>query len=231
MIVFLCAMKEEVAEIIPNIKSAETYSVFGTIFYKGTMEGQNVLVGTTGIGKVFSAAVTQKICENFLPHAIVFLGIAGAIKDNLDIGDIVVSHDCMQYDMDATALGFKIGEIPYTGISTIEADKTLKQLALSFKVEGKKIVEGRILTGDRFVATRTAEERIFFNDTLSGSAVEMEGAACGFVAHINNIPFVVVRVISDKADGNAPKKFKDFLHNSSSCLADMANHICCNNRL
>lgn len=228
MIVFLCAMKEEVAEIIPNIKSAEAYSIFRTTFYKGTLEGKNVLVGTTGIGKVFSAAVTQKICENFLPHAIVFLGIAGAVKDNLNIGDIVVSHDCMQYDMDATAMGFKIGEIPYTGIDKVEADKTLKQLAMSFKVEGKKIVEGRILTGDRFVVTKTAEERAFFRDILSGSAVEMEGAACGFVAHINNIPFVVVRVISDKADGNAPEKFREFLHNSSLCLADMAHHICCN---
>ena len=97
--------------------------------------------------------------------------------------------------------------------------------AMSYKCSDAKIISGRILTGDQFITEKSDEKRKLFTDTLEGDAVEMEGASVGFTAFMNDIPFVLVRVISDRADGNAPKNFKSFLNKSSVRITEIVNHI------
>ena len=225
MIIVLCAMKEEVSDISANIKKREIKSYYSLPFHEGTLNGKNVVVGMTGVGKVMSAMVLQRLIDIYNPEAVIFSGIAGAVNPDLEIGDVVVSRDCMQHDLDASTLGFKIGEIPYTGIRVIEADKKLFDTAMKYNKSGCKVVSGRILTGDQFITEKSEEKRKLFTDILGGDAVEMEGASVGFTAYMNNIPFVLVRVISDRADGNAPKNFKSFLHKSSERITDIVNHI------
>ena len=224
MYLILCAMKEEVSEIIKKLNVAEKYSFFGMEFFRGILCKQEVVVGMTGVGKVMTAIVTQKLIETFAPDKIIFAGIAGCLGNNIDIGDIVISTDTMQHDMDASALGFKIGEIPYTGIRIIAADPEMINAAKSFKTDNCKIICGRILTGDRFISSSAPDERIFLAE-LGGVAVEMEGAAAALAAKMNNIPFLIIRVISDKSDGKATSDFKSFLKKSSTLIADMVLHI------
>ena len=226
MYLILCAMKEEVSEIIEKIDVTEKYSFFNMEFYRGIFCGKHeAVVGMTGVGKVMAAIVTQKLIDVFSPKRIIFAGIAGCLRDNIDIGDIVISTDTMQHDMDASALGFKKGEIPYTGIRAIEADPKMIDIAKSFKPENCKIVLGRILTGDCFVSTSSKEERNFLTQEMEGIAVEMEGAAAALTAKMNNIPFLIIRIISDRCDGKAPEDFKKFLKKSSKLIADMVLHI------
>ena len=227
MYLILCAIKQELSQLIEKIDVIEKYNFFNMEFFRGNFPAlagnQEAVVGMTGVGKVMAAMVTQKLIDNFLPKKIIFAGIAGSLIDNIDIGDIVVSTDAMQHDMDASALGFKIGEIPYTGIRTIEADPKMIDAAKSFKADNCKVVPGRILTGDRFIAS--TEERNFLAKEMAGIAVEMEGAAAALTAKMNNIPFLIIRVISDKCDGKAPDDFKKFLKKSSKLIVDMVLHI------
>ncbi|MCL2481588.1 MAG: 5'-methylthioadenosine/adenosylhomocysteine nucleosidase [Spirochaetaceae bacterium] len=223
MYLVLCAMKEEVSEIIEKLDVLEKYNFFGMDFYRGILCNHETIVGMTGVGKVMAAIVTQKMIDVFLPKKVIFSGIAGCLSKDIDIGDIVISADTMQHDMDASALGFKIGEIPYTGIRLIEADPEMINAAKNFKAGNSKIILGRILTGDRFIAK--LEERNYLAAEMEGVAVEMEGAAAAITAKLNNIPFLIIRVISDKSDGKALDDFKKFLKKSSRLMADMVLHI------
>ena len=225
MYLVLCAMKEEVSEIIEKTDIKEKYNFFGMEYFRGILCNHETIVGMTGVGKVMAAIVTQKLIDVFLPKKIIFAGIAGCLSKDIDIGDIVISTDTMQHDMDASALGFKIGEIPYTGIRLIEADPEMINAAKTFKAENSKIIPGRILTGDRFIATSKVEERHLLEVEMGGVAVEMEGAAAALAAKMNNIPFLVVRVISDRSDGKALDDFKKFLKKSSKNIADIVSHI------
>ena len=225
MYLILCAMKEEVSEIIEKIDVKEKYKFFGMDFFRGILCNQETIVGMTGVGKVMAAIVTQKMIDVFSPKKIIFAGIAGCLSNDIDIGDIVISTDTIQHDMDASALGFKIGEIPYTGIRFIEADPEMINIAKKFKADNCKVIPGRILTGDRFVSASKPEERIFLAKEMGGHAVEMEGAAAALTAKMNNIPFLIIRVISDKSDGKAPADFHNFLGKSSKLIAEMVLHI------
>jgi 5'-methylthioadenosine/S-adenosylhomocysteine nucleosidase len=225
MYLILCAMKDEVSEIMKLVKVKEHFTIFSMEYCRGSIGDLEVVTGMTGVGKVMSAIVTQKLSDMFSPEGIIFAGIAGAVNSSLDIGDIVVSADCMQHDMDASSVGFQIGEIPYTGIRILKADSRLLDAVKSYKLPGIKLLAGRILTGDQFISTASAEKRELLSIELGGDAVEMEGAAAAFAASINNIPFLIVRIISDKADGNAPGDFKQFLRKSSALLADIIQHI------
>ena len=225
MLLILCAMKDEVSEIMKMVKIKECFTVFGMEYCRGTIGSTEVVTGMTGVGKVMSAIVTQKLSDMFCPEGIIFAGIAGAVNPRINIGDIVVSADCMQHDMDASSVGFEIGEIPYTGIRILNADPRLLSAVKSYKSSGIKLITGRILTGDQFISTASAEKRELLSVKLGGDAVEMEGAAAAFAASINNIPFLIVRIISDKADGNAPSDFKQFLNRSSVLIADIIQHI------
>jgi len=201
-------MDEEIEELLKNSKdiSEENWKEF--IFYKANLFNKEVVIVKSGAGKVFASMICQKIIDNFNPECIIFTGVAGALNKNLEVGDVVISKDCVHHDMDATALGFSRGTILFTDYKEFESDIKLRELAKSTKLNNHKIIEGRMLTGDQFINANIPK---YFTEELKGDTVDMESAAIAQVATINKIPFIIIRTISDKSNDSANTDFKKFL--------------------
>jgi 5'-methylthioadenosine/S-adenosylhomocysteine nucleosidase len=165
----------------------------------------------SGVGKVFCALVAQRLIDLFAPKALLFTGVAGALNPDYAIGDVVVSRDCLQHDVDGRALGFSRGTLLYTKWQALPADPELVRLALSAKADGHRIWQGRIVTGDQFMNRDQINHHRYLMDELKGDAVEMEGGALAQVAAVNKIPYAVIRTLSDRADGDAVHDFTRFL--------------------
>lgn len=208
-------------------------------FYAGILENHHVILGNVGVGKAMSAMNTQWAIDTYHPSHIIFIGLAGALNPTYRIGDIILGRETLMYDLDATALGFQRGEIPYSQIRYISADPKLLQLATDYispqtfssSNENKtqpisntmpKLHIGRILTGDTFVTTANKSK---LYEELKGDAVEMEGASVGLVAISNNIPHLIIRIISDQADGQARIDFARFLPQASKKLLDILQYV------
>ena len=181
-------------------------------FYEVLLDGDKCVVCKSGIGKVLAAMVCQKLIDLYEPSSILFTGVAGALNPALDIGDVVVSRDCIQHDIDGRPLGFERGQILFSDKKVFEADAGLRKLALNVKVEGHKLIEGRILTGDQFFTHSDIESHKYIIDDMKGDCIEMEGAAIAVVCTSNKVPFVIVRTMSDKANGDAVEDFSKLHH-------------------
>ena len=195
------------------------------IFSRGQLENKEVIIAKTGVGKTMSAMLTQKLIDSYQIEAIIFTGIAGSLDKDIEIGDIILAEDCIQHDFDATFFGFKRGKIPFSRYYNIKSDKKLLNIAKESNTEGSRIITGRILTGDQFLTQADRESHRYLVDELKGHAVEMEGASAGLVAAVNKVPFILIRVISDRADGKAPADFKKFLNNASEQLYRIVKHL------
>jgi adenosylhomocysteine nucleosidase len=204
------AMNEEIELYREGMKQVKEQTRAGNTYFIGNLHGKDVVLCKSGVGKVNASICTQILIDDFAVDQVIFTGVAGGVDPNLEIGDIVISKDCMQHDMDVTALGFKRGEIPFSPVSIFEADKKLIQIAeqSGTAIEEVQIVTGRVLSGDQFIADKE-KVQIMYNE-LQGSCVEMEGAAVAQVCHLNQVPFVVIRSLSDKADGSAHTNFLEF---------------------
>ncbi|RXT13498.1 5'-methylthioadenosine/adenosylhomocysteine nucleosidase [Ammoniphilus sp. CFH 90114] len=204
------AMDEEIQLYKEGMHDITETMVAGITYYSGTLNGKEVVLCKCGVGKVNASICTQILIQQFQVKDVIFTGVAGALNPNLDIGDIVVSTDCQYHDMDVTALGFKKGEIPFSPKSIFKADERLVRMAVEASeevVEGKTLT-GRILSGDQFVASRELVKSL--HEDMQGDCTEMEGAAVAHVCDANQIPFVIVRSMSDKADGSAHINFPEF---------------------
>jgi len=140
-------------------------------------------------------------------------GVAGTLHPDINQGDIVISTDAVQHDVDTTVFGDPLGAIPRLGVTFFEAEKALMDLAekaaTGLNFEGVSIFKGRVASGDQFIAGGEVKDRIWSN--FAPSAVEMEGAAIAHVAYLNKVPYVIIRAISDKADGSADLSYEEFL--------------------
>lgn len=204
------AMAEEIELLEKHMKQARTESKAGIAFIEGEFEGRKVVVCRSGVGKVNAAVTTQILIDTFGVGCVIFTGVAGALDPELEIGDIVISEDCVQHDVDATALGFAKGVIPFQETSIFAADPELKRLALeaSEKLFQGRAKVGRVLSGDQFIADKLVVAGL--REGLQGTCAEMEGAAVAQVCGMNGTPFVVIRSMSDKADGSADVSFAEF---------------------
>ena len=206
------AMEEEVEILKDKMDIKETTEVAGMTFYSGTLHGKNVVLVRSGVGKVNMATCTQILADKFNVTALLNSGVAGTMDPELNQGDVVISSDTVQHDFDTTVFGDPLGEISRLGITFFEADKALVDIAkqAASNIDGVVVKEGRVASGDQFVAGGPVSDRI--KDNFGNvSAVEMEGAAMAQVAYLNKIPFVVLRAISDKADGSADLSYEEFL--------------------
>jgi len=204
------AMKEEIDLLIAHMDNVTESKRAGIVYREGSFYGKNVVVCMTGVGKVNAAVCTQVLIDAYGVDAIVFTGVAGALDPALDIGDIVVSTECMQHDMDVTALGYPRGVIPYQETSVFPADPELLALAAASceRLYPGRSKQGRVLSGDQFIASREAVATL--HSELNGVCTEMEGAAVAQVCAMNGVPFVIIRSMSDKADGSAHVNFDEF---------------------
>ncbi|MFR4162964.1 MAG: 5'-methylthioadenosine/adenosylhomocysteine nucleosidase [Paraclostridium sordellii] len=206
------AMEEEVEILKKKMDIKETKKVAGMEFYEGTMDGKNIVLVRSGVGKVNMAACTQILIDEFKVSALVNSGVAGTMDTKLNQGDIVISTDAVQHDFDTTVFGDPLGEISRLGITFFKADKDMIDTAkkAAKNVSGLHITQGRVASGDQFVAGGEVANRIKenFGDV---AAVEMEGASMAQVAYLNKVPFVILRSISDKANGEADLSYEEFL--------------------
>ena len=205
------AMEVEVAILKEKMEDVRIIKKASMDFYEGILAGKKVVVVRSGIGKVNAGICAQILADVFSVDAIINTGIAGSLNKNINIGDIVLSTDVVQHDMDATGFGYRKGQIPQMPVFFFNADDNLRRLAAEVCKEVNpdiQVFEGRIASGDQFVCDQEVKNRIV--SEFSAYATEMEGAAIGQAAYLNEIPFLVVRAISDKADGSAQMDYSEF---------------------
>lgn len=216
------AMDEEVDILKSEMNIREVRSIANMDFYIGTLEGKEIVLVRCGIGKVNAAICTQILISELNVNTVINTGVAGAINEELDVLDIVVSTDVLHHDFDVTGFGHKLGEIPRMETSTFPADETLVEKALNASKEvlkQNKALKGRIVSGDIFVSDGKIKERLLEN--FNAYCTEMEGAAIGHTAYVNGIPFVVIRAMSDKADGSAHSNFNEFVQEAADHSKDI----------
>ncbi len=194
-------------------------------FYVRTLDNVTIVMARSGVGKVLAAAVVQHLIDTFDPSVLIYTGVAGAINPDYQPGDVVISNDLIQHDFDATGLGCKRGEIPYTNIHILEADKNLIEKAKTFKADSHDVYLGRILTGDEFITASHRQSHKYLIEELQGDAVEMEGASAALVAKLNSVPFVVIRTISDRANSDAQVDFERLLPLVAANSVGIVRHI------
>ena len=205
------AMEVEVAILKEKMEDVRIIKKASMDFYEGILAGKKVVVVRSGIGKVNAGICAQILADVFSVDAIINTGIAGSLNKNINIGDIVLSTDVVQHDMDATGFGYRKGQIPQMPVFFFNADDNLRRLAAEVCKEVNpdiQVFEGRIASGDQFVCDQDVKNRIV--SEFSAYATEVEGAAIGQAAYLNEIPFLVVRAISDKADGSAQMDYSEF---------------------
>lgn len=205
------AMEEEVAALKEKMEVSEVVSKASMEFYKGTLQGKEVVVVRSGICKVNAGLCTQILVDMFGVTHVINTGIAGSLDARIDIGDIVVSAEAVQHDVNATQFGYSLGEIPRMGTLAFPADEEMVRIAKEAceKVNPEiHVFTGRIVTGDQFIADREVKDRI--RENFGGLCTEMEGAAIAQAAWLNHVPFVIIRAISDKADDSATVDYPSF---------------------
>lgn len=206
------AMDEEIIYIKEKMDIITAKNVIGLDFFVGRMFGKNVVIVRSGIGKVNAAICTQVLIDHFAVDYVVNVGVAGAVYKKLNIGDIVISSDAVQHDIDTTVFGDAIGVIPRMSESYFKADEELIKIARKAGSElssNAGIFVGRIASGDQFISNVEEKARIW--DTVGGYCAEMEGAAIAHTCYLNKIPFVVIRSISDNADNKATISYEQFV--------------------
>ena len=193
---------------------------------RGRLDGTPVVLATCGIGKV-NAALAASAMVQAGATSIVFTGVAGAVAPGLGIGDVVVGDKFRQHDADDTAFGNPIGIIPgEPAFWEPDPDLSTKVLGALRALEGPRghhVVAGTIVSGDQFIAQ--AEKVAWLRTTFDASAVEMEGAALAQAASHLGVPFAVVRILSDSADGDATSDFPAFLNDAARRGRDLAHAL------
>ena len=217
-IAIMGAMPEEIEPIIDKLDNVETMVYGANKYYEGSYNGQDVVVAYSKIGKVFATLTATILIEKFGCDTLLFSGVAGAINDELQIGDLIIAQSLCQHDLDITAFGHPFGYVP-EGKVCITTDVTLRNIAKDVaKQKGLTLKEGVIATGDQFVANE--ERKKWIGSTFEADALEMEGASVAVVCNALNVPFFILRAISDSADMDASFNFDEFLESSAKISAD-----------
>ena len=202
MIGIIGAMDVEVELLKAALTDKKEKTVSGINFVSGKLSDKEVVVAKCGIGKVFAAICAQTMILEFSPDYVINTGVAGALKKGIAVGDVVVSSDAVQHDMDTSALGDPKGLVSGINVVNFIADEKLVcAMKTAVEEQGVKVTVGTVASGDKFV--HEAEEKARIAEEFNAYACEMEGAAIAHTCFVNNTPFVVVRAISDSLDGGA----------------------------
>ena len=220
------AMNVEVATLKEKMENTAMTEKAGMAFCEGTLEGLPAVVVQCGVGKVNAAMCTQILCSVYGVTHLVNTGIAGSLRAELDIADMVVSTDAMYHDMDVTVFGYAAGQVPGMPLS-YAADETLRGYAFAAAeaVNPGHTRTGRIASGDQFVSGKEQKEKIIAD--TAAVCTEMEGAAIAHTAWRNNVPFVILRAISDKADDSAEMDYPTFEKIAAHRCAEVTRNLAC----
>ncbi len=211
MIGIIGAMEEEVTQLKEAMVTEEVVEYASMVFCKGTLEEQDIVVVKSGIGKVNAAVCAQILVDRFGADTLINTGIAGSLDAAINIGDMVISTDSVQHDMDASIFGDPVGQIPRMDTFSFPADEALVKLAVETNKEVNPDIQtftGRVVSGDQFVSSKEVKDRLV--SMFDGKCTEMEGAAIAHVAYLNKVSCVIIRAISDKADNSATMDYPTF---------------------
>lgn len=216
----ICAMEEEIKELKAALQNEQTTSIHGLEFYQGTIHDQEVVLVRSGIGKVEAGLTTALLITQFDVDVVINSGSAGALASGLKIGDVVISTETAYHDADARAFGYEYGQLPQQPTRFVASKTWGDKLEQAASQTGLTTKRGLIVTGDQFLNGPEATQPILahFPDALSG---EMEGAAVGQVAHQFEVPYLVVRAMSDTADNNSGVDFDEFIIEAGKRSAQM----------
>jgi adenosylhomocysteine nucleosidase len=223
------AMDEEVSILKAKLVNVETTIIAGCEFYQGELNGKQVILTKSGIGKVAAAVATSLLLERFQPDTIINTGSAGGYDSSLNVGDIVISTEVRFHDVDLTAFGYEIGQMAQLP-PAFEADKALIDVAqeAAQTIKDLNIIQGLICTGDIFMADPQKAE-IARNNFPTMAACEMEAAAIAQVCHQFDVPFVIIRSLSDIAGKKSELSFEEFLpvaaKNASILVESIINRL------
>lgn len=223
------AMSEELEILINDMFVEEKNTKANMTFVKGTLNNKNLVAVVCGIGKVNAAICTQILISEYKVNAIINVGVAGGISKDIYPGDVVIAENLVQHDVDTTVFGDKYGQVPRLDTFDFVCDKDLFKAAMSAcdSIKEIKTSSGRIVSGDQFISS--LEKIQWFEKEFNAAACEMEGASIAHVCYLNNIPFVVIRSISDNANNGAHMDFEKFtpigVKNSTMILKAMLNNL------
>jgi adenosylhomocysteine nucleosidase len=204
------AMEEEVSALVGMLEKAKRERVGMIDFYVGNIHKKKVVIAKCGVGKVFAAVCAEAMILNYSPRLIVNTGVGGALGAGITTTNVVIADKLCQHDMDTSAIGDPKGLV--SGINKIYFDADPRAIRILDKAARELSVKtfiGTVATGDKFIADPIDKARIVSD--FSAICCEMEGGAIAQVAHVNLVPFAVVRAISDSADGEATMDFPTFL--------------------
>ena len=218
-------MESEIRDLSATLEHERTEKIAGREIRYGRLEGVPVAIVLCGCGKVNAAHSAALLAGHSKISRMLLTGISGALAEGLNVGDIVIGDSFVQHDMDARPL-FPLHQIPFEGFSVIEADPDLRHLLsdagramLATKrppaLESATLFEGLVVSGDQFLSSNEARERIL-ESLPRASCVDMESAAVAQVCRAADRPLGVMRVISDSADGSAHIDFAKFVEFSAS---------------
>ncbi len=217
-IAIMGAMREEIEPLLEKIGDYKKISYAKNDYYLAKYKDFELVIAYSKIGKVFATLTATTMIEKFGAEKLLFSGVAGAINSELKIGDLIAATALCQHDLDITAFGHPYGYVP-EGAVMIKSDEKLLKIAQEVaKTKGKTLKEGIIATGDQFVANSQRKEWIA--KTFGADALEMEGASVAVVCDSLEVPFFILRAISDSADMDAGFNFDTFLESSAKESAD-----------
>ena len=206
------AMDSEIDILVKQLNIKQQKVVSNNRYYLGTLENKDIIIVRAGIGKVNAAITAQILVSVFNISHIIFTGIAGGIAHQLKPLDMVIATSVIHHDYDTTALGDQLGHVPGSDNGYFYSDSSLVLKTLKICEQclsrSSKAYTGVIASGDQFVVDKNITTKL--TDNFNAMAVEMEGAAVGQVATLANVPFIIIRAISDTADENAAKNFEYF---------------------
>jgi adenosylhomocysteine/aminodeoxyfutalosine nucleosidase len=217
-IAIMGAMPEEIAPLLEKVESVKKVEYAKNSYYEATYQGKELVIAYSKIGKVFSSLTASTLLEKFGCTKLLFSGVAGAINPALKIGDLIIADKLCQHDLDISIFGHDFGFVP-EGAKFVESDATLREVAKEVaKANNLSLIEGTIATGDQFVASN--ERKAFIAKHFQADALEMEGASVAVVCDALNVPFFVLRAISDTANDDAEMDFDAFMVSSAKISAN-----------
>ena len=204
------AMDVEVASLKEKMTIANTTSYANMTFCEGTLGSTPVVIVKSGICKVNAAICVQLLIDHFHVTHIINTGVAGSLDNAISIGDIVVSTDAQYHDVDATVFGYQRGEVPQMGVVSFPADPRLRAAAVRAVREAApdvSVFEGQVISGDQFISTHAKKEELMR------------------AAYLNQIPYVIIRAISDKADESVTESYDQFEAKAAVHCARIVEHM------
>ena len=216
----ICAMEEEIRMLRDNLQNLQEQEYGKIVFYSGQINDNEVVLVRSGIGKVQAGVVTALLAVNYHVDCVINSGSAGGIGAGLHVGDLVLSTMAAYHDADATAFGYEPGQLPQQP-QRFAADPALRaKISQAAQATGWHIQEGLIVSGDQFVSSQAQIQAIkaIYPEAL---CCEMEGAAIAQVAHQFQLPFIIVRAMSDVGDEDAGQSFDEFIVEAGKRSAQM----------